>query len=163
MYDSVVISAFWKIMSQLPSFILRRVFTKQDLANKIRIDVRPRHTAVQVVGQHLPNATVWLVIQNSGHFAVELDRLTAELNLAGCYVQLVHLERIPFKGGSQQELYLKTNLTLNQIEHYARHLTGDVSLSVHAEFNSVIHDFAVRTGNLTGIKPETPGVVAPSK
>ena len=158
MYEGVAYSAIWKFMSWLPGFVVRQFITKRWLAEKTRIDVRARHSSVQIVGGEMPNATIWLNIHNGGYFPIELDRLTAELWLAGCNVQFYYLDRTLIPAGETRELYLKGNLTPGQIAHYTRNRAGDVLLSVRAEFNSDIHDFSVNTGQLSGIKPDTPGI-----
>ncbi|SRR5258706_7706745 len=158
MIEEVAVSLGWKMMSWLPGFILRRCVTKRSLVEKTQIDVRPRGSQVQLVGGDIPEATIWLRIDNRGHFPIELDRLTAELWLAGRTVQFFYLDRVTISAGKPCELYVKGSLTEGHIKHMTLNRQNlNVSLQVRAEFNSKIHNFSVNSGQLSGIVPATSG------
>lgn len=158
MIEGVALSALWKLMSWLPGIVLRRFISKESLVSKTRIDVRPRHDPVQLRGGEIPEATVWLQVSNNGYFQIELDRLTAELSLAGAIIQLFSLDRIPILPGATQEVLLRGALAPGHIAHFALNRNnGNSSLQVRAEFNSNIHNFSVRTDHLSGITPTTVG------
>jgi len=145
----------WKFVSWLPGFLLRRWWTREALAARIRIDVRPRHSPVQINGgPEITRADIWLEVQNNGYFPVELDRMTVVLTLAGSRVQFFNLDRLPIPADSRAELHVEGPIPPGLILHYARNIkNGDiVSLSVYAEFNSKIHNFAVRRQDLSGIE-----------
>ena len=150
-------SWLWRLMSWLPGFILRRWWTKEALAARIRIDVRARHTSVQINGgPEITRADIWLELQNKGYFPVELDRLTAELNLAGSTVEYYLLDRRQVPADSQCDLHVKGPIPPGLIAHYARNLKhgAPVSLSIYAEFNSKVHNFSWKSETLGGIKAE---------
>ncbi len=157
MYEGVAYSALWKLMSWLPGFILRRWISKEWLAERTHIDVRARPTGVQINGGEIPRAYIWLTIHNTGYFPIQLDRLTAELTLAGAAVELYHLNRITIPAEKSYNFYMTGSVPQGLISHFARNIkhSDTVSVSVQAEFNSDIHEFSVNTGSMGGIKPDT--------
>jgi hypothetical protein len=158
MIEEVAVSLGWKIMSWLPGFVLRRYVTKQSLVEKTQIDVRPRNSPVQLLGGDIPEATIWLRIDNKNNFPIELDRLTVELWLAGRTAQFFYLDRVSIPAGKPCEVYVKGLLTEGHIKHMILNRQNpNVSLQVRAEFNSKIHNFSVQTGQLSGIVPSTSG------
>lgn len=155
MIEGMTFSVFWRLMTWLPAFILRRFFSKQTLAERTRIDVRPRNNPVQIRGGEIPEATIWLQISNKGYFPIELDRLTVELWLAGVTAQFYSLDRVIIEAGAEQEVYLRGPLAIGHIKHLAHNRNNsNTSISVRAEFNSKIHNFSVITGQLSGINPD---------
>lgn len=155
MVEGLAYGWIWKLVSWLPGFLLRWRFSKQALAGRIKIDVPPRHTPVQINGGEIPEATIWLQIQNTSYFPVELDRMTVDLTLAGSTVEYFSLERIAIAPDSACDVHVRGPISPGLVAHYARNIkNGDiVSLSVRAEFNSKIHNFSVKTGYLSGIQP----------
>jgi hypothetical protein len=153
MYEGVAYSALWKLMGWLPAFLLRWRFSKDALISRTRIDVRNRPHAVQINGGEVSEATIWIAINNAGYFPVELDRLTATLYLGGVPVEFFHLDRIMLRPDSTTELHLRGPINPGVLAHYKRTQTngGMVSVSIGAEFNSKIHNFAVRTGALNDV------------
>jgi hypothetical protein len=137
-----------------PAFLLRLWWPKERLASRIRIDVRPRHSPVQVNGGEISKADIWLEIQNSGPFPVELDRLIVTLHLAGTSLDLYRLERTVVQADARTEIHVHGAVPAGHIAHYARNLKhgNPVSLSLHAEFDSKIHQFSVKSDNLSGIE-----------
>jgi hypothetical protein len=157
MYEGIAYSALWKLMSWLPGTLLRRWVSREWLISRTRIDVRNRPTGVQIYGGEMPHASIWLAVHNGGYFPIELDRLTAELNLAGMSIEFFHLSRVPIPAESTREVYVRGPVPQGLIAHYTRNIrNGDVvSVSVRAEFNSAIHHFSVNTASMGGIKPDT--------
>src|ERR1039458_5109318 len=120
MMEGVALSALWKLVSWLPGIVLRRFVSKESLISKTRIDVRPRHDPVQINGGEMSEATVWLQIYNNGYFQIKLDRLTAELSLAGAITQLIFLDRIPILPGATQDVLLRGTISPGHIAHFER-------------------------------------------
>ena len=67
-------------MGWLPGCLLRWRFSKEELSSRVRIDVRARPWALQLDGTD-QSATIIIEIQNNGYFRIELDRVTAILNI----------------------------------------------------------------------------------
>jgi hypothetical protein len=153
MYEGVAYSALWKLMGWLPGFLLRWRFPKQALIARTRIDVRNRPHAVQLNGGEVSEATIWLIINNAGYFPIELDRLTVTLQLAGTPLEFFHLDRIMLAPDSTHELHVRGPISPGALAHYKRNQSngGMVSVSIRAEFNSKIHNFAVNTGALNNV------------
>src|SRR5688572_22248404 len=99
MLEGVAFGPLWKLVSWLPGFLLRRWISRRWLAERMRIDVRARHSPVQIMGGEAPEATIWITFQNIGYFPVELDRFTVDLSLAGMTTQFFHLDRVPVPAG----------------------------------------------------------------
>lgn len=153
--QTLPIGIIWRAMSWLPGFILRWFFSKQWLADHTRLDVRPRHDPVTIYGGELPQALMWIVLSNRGHFPIELDRLTVEFTFGAVIVRFYHLNRVELKPNAEVELFIRGTLTSDQIAHISKNKERpQVALQLQAEFNSKVHNFNVNTGQLTGIKPE---------
>lgn len=155
MVEGVAYGWLWKLVSWLPGFLLRWRFSKKALADRIRIDVPPRHTAVQINGGEITEAAIYLQIHNRGYFPVELDRMTVQLILAGSAIEYFYLDRTPIPPDTTCDIHVRGPLPRGLVDHYARNIkNGDVvSLLVRAELNSKIHNFSVNTGYLNGIQP----------
>jgi hypothetical protein len=156
MLEGVSYGWVWKFMNWLPGFLLRRWWSKEALSARIRIDVRPRHSPVQINGgPEITRADIWLELHNNGYFPIELDRMTVELNLAGVTLDFYQLSRIAIPADSRHDLYVHGPIPAGVLSHYARNMKNGsgVSLSVYAEFNSKIHDFPVKVQHLSGIEP----------
>lgn len=157
MLEGVAYSWGWKLVSWLPGFLLKRWWPKDALAARVRIDVRPRHSPVQINGgPEITRADIWLELQNAGYFPIELDRMTVELSLAGSSLEFYFLNRVLIPADSRYDFHVQGPIPPGLITHYARNLkanAGGVSLSIYAEFNSKIHNFSVKALSLTGIEP----------
>ena len=156
MLEGLAYSWGWKLMALLPGYLLRLWWTKEALAARIRIDVRPRHSPVQINGgPEVTGADIWLEIHNAGPFLVELDRMAVTLYLAGTSIDYHHLDRLELRPDTRTEVHVHGTIPPGQIVHYARNLknaSDPVALAVRAEFNSKIRNFSVKTGTLTGIE-----------
>jgi hypothetical protein len=155
MVEAVALNWFWKLMATLPGFLLRWWYPREALARHLRIDVRPRHSPVQISGGDVSEATIWLQIQNTGPFHMELDRMIVQLNLAGYPLDYYMLDRTAIRPASTIEVYVRGPIPPGVLRHYALNIkNGDiVSLQVRAEFNCKVRDFTVRTETLSGIQP----------
>jgi hypothetical protein len=156
MLEGVAYSWGWKFVTWLPGYLLRVWWSKEALAARIRIDLRPRHSPVQInAGPEITRADIWLEVQNSSPFPVELDRMTVTLYLAGSTIDYYHLERVTLRPDSRTEFHVDGYIPPGHIAHYARNYkaaSDPVALDIHADFNSKIRNFAVHTGTLTGIQ-----------
>jgi hypothetical protein len=153
MLEGVAYSWAWKLVTWLPGFLLRLWWPQERLASRISIDVRPRHSPVQINGGEISRADIWLELQNAGPFPVELDRMIVTAYLAGSSLDFYHLDRIILAPETRTEVHIQGAVPAGHIAHYARNLKhgNPMSLAVRAEFNSKIRQFSVRTDNLSGI------------
>jgi hypothetical protein len=153
MYESIVSGALWKLVAWAPPFFLRWFFKKEDLAARTRIDVRNRPHAVQINGGEISEVTVYVEIQNSGYFTIELDRVAVEVMLAGARLEYFDLTRVRLTPDRKHEATVRGPIPPGHLAHYKRnHQHGDnVTVIVRAEFNCEIHNFNVRTGYISQI------------
>jgi hypothetical protein len=157
--ETLPVGLIWRALSWLPGFLLRCFFSKAWLAQNTHMDVRPRHEPVLIRGGELPEVEIWLVISNLGHFAIELDRLSAELVFGSAIVRLLHLNRIELRPNTKAEIFIRSSISTEQIAHIARNKVAPyVGLRLQAEFNSRVHNFSVKPDELSGIKPELQNV-----
>lgn len=151
--DGVYLGALWRLLGWLPGVFLRTMFNSRWLANHTKIEVRPRNDPITIYGDQLPRMDIWLLVQNAGHFTIELDRLTAGLRFgAATLVAVVH-DRTTILPGETLELHVPGLLTGEQASHIAQQVEtrSHASLQVKAEFNCKINNFQVDTGHLTGL------------
>lgn len=152
--ETIPIGVLWRLLSWLPGFVLRWFFSKNWLSAHTRIDIRPRHDPVSVYGGELPHVQLWIVIANRGHFPIEMDRLTAELTFGALIAQFFKLDKIQIAADGELEVLVQGALTGEQIAHIAKiKERPQIALQIRAEFNSKVHNFAVDTGRLEGVKP----------
>ena len=157
-YVSATASAVWRLLAWLPGVLLRLFFSKRWLAKHTNIDLRPRHDPVTIRASDLPEFEVWLVVANGGHFTVELDRVSLELTFGAAIIRSSYLRRTEIAAGKSSEIFVRGSLSAEQVAHIAKNrIQPRVALQVIAEFNSKIHNYAVDTGQLAGIKPELQG------
>lgn len=153
--ETVPVGLIWRLMSWLPGFILRKLFSQQWLSAHSRIDLRPRHDPVSIQGGELPEVMLWLDISNRGHFPIELDRLTVDFGIAGAMTRFYVLNRKALAPNEEWGLLVRGALSAAHIAHLKRNLERpNITVQVQAEFNSKIHNFSVDTGQLSGIRPE---------
>lgn len=137
-------------MGWLPGFLLRRLFSREDLKSRIHIDVRNRPFALQLNGGDFSEAAMWIVIQNNGYFPIELDRLTATLHI-GVSLDFFSLDRVWLPPDASHEIFVRGPLNPGTIAFYKlnKKNAGIVVIDIRAEFNSKIHNFSYRTGNIS--------------
>jgi hypothetical protein len=152
---STFASPLWRLVSWLPGFFFRRLFSPRWLATHTAVDVRPRHEPVTIHAGELPELHVWLVITNRGHFPIDLDRLALELTFGAAIMRSSYLQRTTINTNGSAEIFVRSTISSAQVAHIAKNRERPhIALQVQAEFNCKVHNFSVNTGQLSGIKPE---------
>lgn len=148
------ISAIWRLLTWLPKFILRKIFTKQRLAELILIDVRPRYDYSTINLGEVASYDLWMQAINLSPFLVELDRAEVKLICAGIELRTSILKKRTMASGERVEFYISGPIADGQANHIARHLESHQSrIEMDVEFNCDLHDFAKSTGYLEGLRP----------
>jgi len=143
-------------MRWLPSFILRRLFSKEWLAKHIYIDIRPRHTSVEIVQPDSPFVRIYLDVKNNTHFQIVIDRLVVKFIYGTEMATLYHFKREAYAPGEERWLYLQANIEHNQFKllpFQYQHNSRNCRLEILAEINSRFHNFSIER-TLEGIRPE---------
>ena len=140
----------------LPAFILRRLFSPEWMQQNIYIDIRPRHTSVEILQPDNPKVNIYLEVRNGSHFEIEIDRILLKFIYGIEMANPEHFKREHLKPGESRDIYFTGNIDYNQFlslpfQHQKNSL--HCRLEVLAECNSRIHNFCVER-LLEGIKPE---------
>ena len=145
----------WKLIAWLPSFVFKKVFTKEWFQKQVKIDLRARHEPVTLWAGDKKEIQIWLAVVNLTYFDIELDRLIVQFNSAGHQVTLTKLDREDIQSLSVKDnLVLRSNLTLDHVLAIQRNFDQGKGayIEIHAEFNSKVHNFKIDK-TLDGVLP----------
>jgi hypothetical protein len=142
------------VLQYLPGFALRRIFSKDWLAEHVTFDFRPRDEPVTIFCGELPYMQMTLNVTNRCHKGVELDRLTVEFTLPPITQQLYYLRRTTIPKGKAVDILIRGNLTSQQATAIAKQGESRIRIEVFAEFNSDIQGFSVHTALPLTVKPK---------
>lgn len=149
-------SSLWRLLRWLPGFVLKIIFKKHWMAENIYIDIKPRGESVRISQPDQPSVTMYLVIRNSSHFSVTIDRLLLDFYY-GCKMSSPnHFERIRLKPGEEKDLFVTGDIGHDQIQSLPfqyHHNSSNCRLELFAECESKLHNFSIRR-TLESIKPE---------
>jgi len=145
------ITEIWRYLRWLPGFILRRIFTKERLADLVLIDVRARHESVAVNLAEAPTFRIYFQIINLSPFVVELDRAEVEFLCAGVKVSCQHIRKATYKPGEAAMLFVEGDINEGKADQIAKlREANSSSIEVHCQFNCPLHSFTKQTGVLEG-------------
>ena len=108
--ESILRSVIWRFLRWLPSFVLRKIFSSGWLEKNIYIDIRPRHSSVELYLSNNPMVRVYLEVRNNTHFNIEIDRLIAKFIYGIEMATLNHFKRERLKPGEERSLYITGNI-----------------------------------------------------
>ena len=149
------ITEIWKYLKWLPGFILRRMFTKQRLADLVIIDVRPRHQSVRANLGDVASYDIYFQIINMSPFPIELDRAEIEYYCAGTQLKAQHIKKVSYAPGEIATLYISDEINEAKANQIARHFNkNDSRINLHLEFNCKLHDFTISQRSLEGVNTE---------
>lgn len=150
--ETIPIQGLWRLLSKLPSFVLRWNFTPEKLAHLIYIDLRPRHeSAVVNLGQSA-TFSLWLQVINLSPFSVELDRASFRFWCGGSTLNASILNKLIITPGEIADLHLNEAIPEGLANQMAKHIESNrFALDGNIEFNCKIRSFAKNIGHLDGI------------
>lgn len=154
--ETILGSVIWRFFKWLPPFILKRIFSPEWMMKNIYIDIRPRHTSVQIYQPDNPRVNIYLDIRNNTHFNIEIDRLLLKFTYGTEIANPQHFKREYLKPGESRTLYLTDNIDYTRFQGLAfqhQHNSSHCRLEVLAECNTRLHKFCIQRA-LEGIKPE---------
>lgn len=154
--ESILGNVVWRFLRWLPSILLRCIFSPAWLSSHMYIDVRPRHSSVEVVHPDSPSVTVWLDVRNNTHFNVEIDRILLKLSYGSELASPNHLRRERLRPGESRSVCITGPIGYFQyklLPFHHRNNSQNCRLEVVAECNTKLHSFCVNR-SLDGIKPE---------
>ena len=148
------IPVIWSFLKWLPRFYLRRMFTKERLADLILVDVRPRYDYCTVNLCDSATFDLWVRIINLSPFDVELDRAELKFLCGGTKHKSPILKKSIIGAGEIVDHYFSENIAddkANQIiSNIGNHQT---TIELDIEFNCQLHNFQKSTGPLDGLRP----------
>lgn len=154
MVELTAIPTLWKLFAWIPKYILRRMFTKEKLANLIMFDVRPRHEYARIDLGEVSKFTLYLQLTNLSPIAVELDRAEIIFNCAGVELKSNILKREVIQSGETKSLYINDSIDSGSANHIAKTWERNNSyITANLEFNCALHNFPKQTGILDGVIP----------
>lgn len=146
----------WRFLRWLPPFILRRIFLPEWMDKNIYIDIRPRHTSVEICQPENPRVNIYLNIRNNTHFNLEFDRILLRFTYGAEMANPQHFKREYLTPGESRTLYFTGNIDYARFQSLAfqhQHNSDHCSIEVLAECNTRLHRFCVER-ILEGIKPD---------
>jgi len=154
--DSFIsIGGAWKFLTWLPKFILRRIFTKVRMSELILFDIRPRGRSVTLNLGGGANYDVWVTFINISPFAVELEKLEAELWCNGAILKTGINKRINIAPGEVMEQRLWGNIPDGHADQIANNgPEGPLVLKGNMDFNCKIVNFSKHDWGLGDIYPQ---------
>lgn len=153
--EGLSISSIWKLLKWLPPFFLKRVFTKEKLADLILVDILPRHEVATVNLGDVASYRIWLQFVNISPFDVEIDRAELRFYCAGLVMKSVLLKKTPLASGQISQLLFSESMTDGHANQIAKYIDNHQSaIEMDIEFNCKLHNFSKVTSHLSGIRPE---------
>jgi hypothetical protein len=120
--DVISIGAIWSLLTWLPQFVLRRVFTKAQMSDLMLFDVRPRHDPATVNLGSPASYELWLRLINMSPFDVELDQALFKFHFHGVRLDIPVLEHMLFKSGEIKAFPIDGSINEEQAAQIARNL-----------------------------------------
>ena len=153
--ETILNSVIWRALKVLPASILRLLFKKKWMQEHIYIDIRPRHSSVEIYYPDNPKVRLYLEVRNNTHFKVVLDRLCLNFIYGIELAKLFHFKREVLNPGKGTLIVVDGNIDHNQAKKLPEYFQEDAShcyIEVLAECNSRLYNFSIEK-NLDGIKP----------
>lgn len=152
--EGISIGAIWKLLTWLPKFVLKRIFTKERLSELILFDVRPRHEYAIVNLGEVATYELWFQMLNLSPFDVELDRASIEFWCGGTIQNSSILERTIIPPGKVETFHIRESLADGHATQIARSVENhNASIEGTLEFNSALHQFTKNHWHLNGVIP----------
>lgn len=154
-FESIPIQNIWLLFRWLPSFFLRRYFTKEKLANLIYVDLQPRHESAVVDLGESASFSLYLLAINLSPFSIELDRASFQFWLGGSTINASILNKQIITPGAIVTLHIRGSIPEGLANQMARNPDNSIALDGNIEFNcSSVHSFPKTIGYLDGINPK---------
>lgn len=142
----------WKYLKWLPKFVLRKLFSKDRLADLVLIDVQARNEAVRANLGDIASYSIHFQIINMSPFDIELDRAEIEFLCAGTSVSKQYIKKSIFEAGEVGGIYVTGEIETPKAIQIARHYKDNrSSISIYCEFNCSLHNFTKVCNNLEGV------------
>ena len=154
--ESILGSVIWRFFKWLPAFILKRIFSSEWMKKNIYIDIRPRHTSVEIWHPDNPRVNIYLDVRNNTHFNIEIDRMLIKFIYGTEMATPNHFKREHLKPGEERSIYVTGNIGYHQYKSLPfqyENNSNHCRLEILAEINTRLHNFSVAR-SLEGIKPE---------
>ena len=152
--DSLSITVIWRFLKWLPGFCLRRIFTKERLADLILVDVSPRYDYCTVNLGNSASFDLWVRIINLSPFDVELDRAELKFWCGGTKHRSYILKKLTIDAGKNVDHYFSENITDAQAKQIKSNRGNhQTTIELDIEFNCELHNFQKSTGPLEGLQP----------
>lgn len=151
--ETIPIQGLWRLLRWLPSFLLRRYFTKEKLAQLIYVDLRPRHHSAVVDLGESASFSLYLMVINLSPFPVELDRAHFWFLLGVSRMDASILKKQVIAPGEIASLYIEGTIPEGVANAFVKHPDNPIALEGFIEFNCNVHCFAKTVGHLDGINP----------
>lgn len=142
-----------KLLGMLPGKLLRRYWTEERLAQKVKIDVRGRGDGLVFDLGRPQSVRVWLKATNFAPFPVTIDRIRLELWAGSRLGEVWCLDRKPIAPTHEAELMVLGLQGVDLGERLAS--TNDhlvCRLHIDAYLVCKVRDFVKRQPNMEGVR-----------
>lgn len=150
---SILSDFFVKLIAQALPFLVRRYYTPEKIAEKIRIRISSDGDGIALWGGELPRAKAWLEITNLSPFAIRFDRIYGNFWYGTQLAQFVLLKQQSVDSTQDIRVYIEAELTPSHAE-YIRKNQGKMNakLEIGALGVCKVNQFelfrTVQTGNV---------------
>lgn len=111
----VVLNSMLRLLARLFPWVLRRAYSEEKLANKIKIAVRSDGEGVSVWDGEHPRAIAWIELTNLTPFDIEVDRGRFRLAMGQQMTDLLLLEPRKIKHADEEVWHLEAFLCSDQL------------------------------------------------
>jgi len=145
----ILLWLFDRLVTAIPGLFLRVFYSPSKVANEVKIELRGEKPINPCLGSSVPRIDLYLEVTNLSNLDLTLDRMLLDLWFGQPVLNGAILSRrdVPARS-TVKNLFFKSALTTRQIQQIEPYLqesppSGNISLSVHAYFNSKIGSLEV--------------------
>lgn len=142
------------LIRYVPSFLLKRHFTAERLANLVYFDLAPRGETAHINVGQAASANLYIQVINLAPLPIEFDRAQLDMDFCGGRINFVHLSRHRLESGSISEIALHSTVTDGSAAAIVNSTESSPRAWLHGtvEFNCSLRNFSKRIG-LSDIRP----------
>lgn len=146
------ITEIWRLLSWLPKFILRKVFSPARMADLVRIDVQPRHRAVDINLSEKSTFEIYFEVINMSPFEVTLKGAEVEFIVNGVCLSAQHILEKSYPAGSISQWFVKGVIQSSDADYIAKYGDRDrARVGIEADLSCILHDFKKGPFSLEGV------------
>lgn len=105
-----------KLLTHLPAFLLRRMYTRTRLDREILIDVRVQNGIRFILGSYVPMGEVWFTLTNFTNLGLKVREFSGEVHSEGRSHSIMSFYDRPLEIKRKQTAVIYTKCMLNEFQ-----------------------------------------------